>query len=76
MHDVFALLAGGDRRSICNVNAVLAAVENDPSFFEVAFHGLLSEDAQIRTPAASSTEYCEAEKTIPTQETNSGQKTV
>jgi hypothetical protein len=39
MHDVFALLAGGDRRSIRNVNAVLAAVENDPFFFEVAFHG-------------------------------------
>ncbi len=39
MHDVFALIAGGDRRSVGNVNAVLAAVENDPSFFEVAFHG-------------------------------------
>jgi hypothetical protein len=39
MHDVFALLAGGDRRAIGDVNAVLAAVENDPSSFEVAFHG-------------------------------------
>ena len=34
-----ARLAGGDRRPIGNVNTVLAAVENDPSFFEVAFHG-------------------------------------
>ena len=76
MHGVFALIAGGDRRSIGNVNAVLAAVENDPSFFEVAFHGLLSENALICTRAASSTEYCKAEKTIPTQETNSGKKTV
>jgi hypothetical protein len=61
---------------VCNINAVLAAVENDPSFFEVAFHGLLSEDALMRMPAASSMEYCEAEKTIPAQKTNSGQKTV
>jgi hypothetical protein len=30
----------------------------------------------ICTRAASSTEYSEAEKTIPTQETNSGKKTV
>jgi hypothetical protein len=36
MHDMFALLAGGDRRSIGDVNTVLAAVENGPSFFEVA----------------------------------------
>jgi hypothetical protein len=37
---------------------------------------LLSEDALICTRATSSTEYYEAEKTIPTQETNSGKKTV
>jgi hypothetical protein len=39
MHGVFAITAGGDCRSVGNVNAVLAAVENNPSFFEVAFHG-------------------------------------
>src|SRR5258706_11987652 len=38
MHDVFALTAGGDCRSVGNVNAVLAEVENNPSFFEVASH--------------------------------------
>ena len=76
MHEALALLGEGDRRSIGNVKEVIAAVEHDPSLFEIVFHGLLSEDALICTRAASSTEYCEPEKTIPTEGTNSGQETV
>jgi hypothetical protein len=76
MHEALAWLGEGDRRSIGNVKEVIAAVERDPSLFEVVFHGLLSEDALICIRAASSTEYCEPKKTIPTEETNSGQETV
>ena len=56
MHEVFALLAGRDRRSIGNVNAVIAAVEHDPSLFDVLFHGLLSDDPLIRMRAADAIE--------------------
>ncbi len=75
MHEVLAL-GGGDRRSVGSVKEVITAVEHDPSLFKVVFHGLHSEDPLIHMRAASSTEYCETEKTILTQEKNSGQETV
>ncbi len=56
MHDVFALLEGRDRRSIGNVNAVIAAVEHDRSLFDVLFHGLFSDDQLIRMRAADAIE--------------------
>ncbi len=56
MHELLALLEGGDRRSVGNVNAVIAAVEHDPSFFDVLFHGLLSDDPLIRMRAADAIE--------------------
>jgi hypothetical protein len=50
------------------ISVLLQAVEERVTIEEIV--------QLIRTRAASSTEYCEAEKTIPTQETNSGKKTV
>ncbi len=56
MHELLALLEGGDRRSIGNVNAVIAAVEHDPSLIDVLFQGMLSEDPLIRMRAADAIE--------------------
>jgi len=50
------------------ISVLLQAVEERVTIEEIV--------QLIRTRAASSTEYCKAEKTIPTQETNSGKKTV
>ncbi|TMC25220.1 MAG: hypothetical protein E6J36_05585 [Chloroflexi bacterium] len=56
MHEVLILLGDGDRRSIGNVDAVIAAVEHDPSCFDVLFHSLFSDDPLIRMRSADAIE--------------------
>ncbi len=56
MHDVLEKLGGGDRRSIGRVSEVVADVLNDPTLFEVVFHGMVSDDPIIRMRSADAIE--------------------
>jgi len=54
--DILKKLAGGDRRSIGRVSEVVADVLNDPTLFEVVFHGMLSDDPIVRMRSADAVE--------------------
>ena len=56
MRDVLKKLTGGDRRSIGRVGEVVADVLNDPTLFELVFHGTLSDDPVIRMRSADAVE--------------------
>ena len=54
--DILKKLAGGDRRSIGRVSEVVTDVLNDPTLFEVVFHGMVSDDPVIRMRSADAIE--------------------
>ena len=54
--DILKKLAGGDRRSIGRVSEVVADVLDDPTLFEVVFHGMVSDDPVIRMRSADAVE--------------------
>ncbi|MFQ5812528.1 MAG: hypothetical protein ACE5I2_04980 [Anaerolineae bacterium] len=56
MDNVLKKLTGGDRRSIGRANEVVVDVLNDPTLFEVVFHGMLSDDPIIRMRSADAVE--------------------
>jgi len=54
--DILKKLAGGDRRSIGRVSEVVTDVLNDPTLFEVVFHGMVSDDPVIKMRSADAIE--------------------
>jgi hypothetical protein len=56
MHPLLKTLAGTDRRSIGDVDRVVAKVLGDPRLFEVVFEGMLSDDPVIRMRSADAVE--------------------
>jgi HEAT repeat protein len=62
MRDVLKKLEGGDRRSIGRANEVVEDVLNDPSLFQVAFRGMLSDDPVLRMRCADVLEKVTAQR--------------
>lgn len=60
--DILQKLAGGDRRSIGRVSEVVTDVLNDPTLFEVVFHGMVSDDPVIRMRSADAIEKITARR--------------
>ena len=54
--DILKKLSGGDRRSIGRVSEVVTDVLNNPTLFEVVFHGMVSDDPVIRMRSADAIE--------------------
>ena len=62
MTTILSKLRGGDRRSIGNVNAVVAAVKEKPDLFKDLVNGLFNSDPIVRMRAADSMEKISADE--------------
>lgn len=61
MTNILSKLKGGDRRSIGNVSAVVAAVGKKPGLFKDLVGGLFDPDPIVRMRAADAMEKCSAD---------------
>ena len=61
MGNVLSLLRGGDRRSIGDVQQVVATVLDDPSLFDLLFGGISGDDPVVRMRAADAVEKITAD---------------